>query len=296
MINHQFCAFKLKTSKEQNFCRNEYNVSGLCNRQSCPLANAKYATVRNVDGRLYLYMKTAERAHTPRKLWERVKLSQNYARALQQIDEHLIYWPNFLIHKCKQRMTRLVQVAMKERKLASKYEERHYAHTAPKVKRREENRERKALAAAKLEKNIEKELLDRLKSGAYGEQPLNVDEQIWKRVLKGMKKEHELEGDELDEEEEEEEDEEEEEGEVEYVEGDEHDDDELVELEDLEKWLGKDDDDQSSDDSDSDDSDSDAEPSSKKRPAGRQPAKKRPKVEIEYENENEKINLPQVSF
>lgn len=246
-------------------------------------------------------MKTAERAHTPSKLWERVKLSQNYARALEQIDEHLIYWPNFLIHKCKQRMTRLVQVAMKERRLATKYEERSYTHTAPKVKRREENRERKALAAAKLEKNIEKELLDRLKSGAYGEQPLNVDEQVWKKVLKGMKKGNELYEDEMNEDaEEEEEEEEEEEGEVEYVEGDENDEDELVELEDLEKWLGKgDDDDNSSDDSDSDSDggETDINKKIKRASNNNKPAKKRPKVEIEYENENnEKINLPQVSF
>ncbi|XP_048137854.1 protein MAK16 homolog isoform X1 [Rhodamnia argentea] len=167
VIRHNHCSYMAKITTGI-FCRNEYNVTGICNRSSCPLANSRYATIRDHDGVFYLYMKSIERAHMPDKLWERVKLPRNYEKALEIIDKHLMYWPKFLVHKTKQRLTKMTQMRIRMRKLALKTREKIMT-TPRKEKKREARREEKAEKAAVLEKNIEKELLERLRKGVYGD-------------------------------------------------------------------------------------------------------------------------------
>ncbi|GIZ36892.1 hypothetical protein CKM354_000035800 [Cercospora kikuchii] len=328
IIGHDFCSKRLvlpgNTGKNQKstkstFCRDEHNVTGLCNRQSCPLANSRYATIRAdpSNGRLYLYMKTVERAHLPSKWWEKIRLSGNYTKALQQVDERLIYWPKFLVHKCKQRLTRLTQVRVRAQRLAKEEErlgETTVAKLAPKVRRREETRERKAEAAAKIDRAIERELVERLRSGAYGDRPLNVEESVWRKVMRGLERTQEGVVDEdLDdgiEEEDEEELEYEREGEdrdVEFVSELEESDDE-DDMEDFTDWLGgqsgdeeagASDDEEDSADSDADEEDEDDDTAAlkkkleslkRKRPSGppskpekRKKGSKGPKQNIEYE-------------
>ncbi|KAJ8773421.1 hypothetical protein K2173_028598 [Erythroxylum novogranatense] len=149
-------------------------------------------------GVFYLYMKTIERAHKPNELWERVKLPRNYEKALEIIDKHLMYWPKLLVHKIKQE--KIMTTPRKQMK-------------------REARREEKAEKAAVLDKSIEKELLERLKSGVYGD-IYNYPVNEYNKIL-DMEELHANA-----------EDEEEEEPEVEYVEGY----DELEEEEDIEDF------------------------------------------------------------
>eukprot|EP00771_Trimastix_marina_P001149 gnl/Trimastix_PCT/2198.p1 GENE.gnl/Trimastix_PCT/2198~~gnl/Trimastix_PCT/2198.p1 ORF type:complete len:299 (+),score=121.85 gnl/Trimastix_PCT/2198:71-967(+) len=182
-INRGFCSFKVKM--EQNtYCRNKYNITGLCRRTSCPLANSRYCTVLDdpKTGKIYLVMKTIERAAFPSRLWEYVPLPDNRKQAKEFIQEQLLFWPKFLRVNAVRRFRRIKQVHSTMRKLALKEE------TADMVEidhRKEEKRlrgkERKALRRAQVRSVIEKELLERLNRGEYPQSNFPLD--VWEKLM-----------------------------------------------------------------------------------------------------------------
>ena len=310
VINNQFCSFKTTlsnaTKREKQFCRHPYSITGLCNRSHCPLANSLYATIKEENGKVSLYMKTVERAHSPKNLWEKIELSRNYSKALKQVEEHLQFFPKAMQHRNKQRMTKIYQYLIRMRKIKLKERAGKKAKVVGinrKIEQREERREKKALVAAKIENTIQKELLERLAKGTYGD-IYNFPEVPYQQALEEVAEEEELE------EESESEEEEEESGMVEYVEDFEDDESMEDEMEDIEYYSDDDseeEDDESEEDSESeDDSESDEDDDSEddseddegdvKRKPKRKPSKKKQKpakkprgtrVEIEYEEEEE---------
>ena len=293
-------------------------------KEALSLAQQREETIRRAQAQLYeengkvsLYLKTVERAHSPKNLWERITLSRNYTKAVAQLDEHLAYWPKNLVHRNKQRLTKIHQYLIRMRKLRLKElagKKAKMIGINRKIDQREERREKKALVAAKIENSIEKELLERLSRGVYGDL-YNYPEAPFVKALESAGKTEEEEEMESEEEEELEGD-----GRVEYVEDLDEDEEEYDDMEDMEyagegQWQqGSDEESEDQDDSEEDsDDDSGSEESSDEEEEGdgKRPRKRRPKdddddaaarkkrkgkkdaarprkrIEIEYEEEHE---------
>ena len=181
-----------------------------------PLANSLYATIKEENGRASLYIKTVERAQSPKNLWEKVGLSRNYSKALKQVEEHLQYFPKAMQHRNKQRLTKIHQYLI--------------------------------LIAVKIENNIQKEILERLAKGTYGD-IYNFPEVPYQKALEDVDE------DELEEESEIEESEEEDNGMVEYVEDLEDEKSLEEEMEDIEYYSDSAEGEEDSDDEDSESGD-----------------------------------------
>ena len=236
IIKYSQWAFKTKT-ETQDFCRNKYNLTGLCTRQACPLSNAKYSTILEEKGVCYLYQKTIKRAHLPERLWHRIKLPKNYKKALEIIDQELEFDSKFQRHKSKQRLTKLHQMIIRRRRLKLNQIEK-FEPIKTKFEKREKIRESKAEKAANLEISIEKELLNRLKEGVYPKEIYNIDQNEFEKAIAEQEIEDEQEY-EVDEESDLDSEESEDEVEHEIVEAD---IDEVDDLEDVDELLAEGDD------------------------------------------------------
>eukprot|EP00210_Caulerpa_lentillifera_P003118 g2979.t2 len=119
------------------------------------------------------------------------RLSRNYQKALKQVSEELEFWPNLLVHKNKQRLTKIFQYLLRIRKLSALPRPR-LIPLQRKVEKVDRKREARAEVVARIDNAIEDELLKRLQTGTYGDIYNFPMEQYNKALEREVKKAREL--------------------------------------------------------------------------------------------------------
>mmetsp|Transcript_9928 Transcript_9928/g.14627 ORF Transcript_9928/g.14627 Transcript_9928/m.14627 type:complete len:306 (-) Transcript_9928:43-960(-) len=193
VLNKTQCSYQFAPpNMKERFCTHPKNVDGQCKKMFCPLANGQYATVVEEEGKIFLCLKTAERQHLPADWWEKIQLDEENGEEV--IQEHLQYFVHGgLIKRNKERYHRLVENLQRIRRIRSEVRGR-VVNFNKKSERRLRSREKKALVAAKLNENIEKEMLKRLHAGVYNNMYDDLmdkeeEEELDKHEIEARKKE-----------------------------------------------------------------------------------------------------------
>jgi protein MAK16 len=160
-----FCSYK-QNHKIGIFCKNSHNLTGLCNRQSCPLSNSAYATIVEKEGAFYLIKKDPYKLSFPKQIWKKIPLSRNFRKAIQEININLSMWPKFFLHFAKLKLIKLVQISVRFRVTELKKTRDFYEPENMQFLQKE--KPNLNISKINLESIIEKELLNRLNLGIYG--------------------------------------------------------------------------------------------------------------------------------
>lgn len=102
------------------------NASFLCKRTLCPLINISYASLTELNGNIYLWIKNSNKSTTNDCLWNRYKLSDNYLIAKEQLEIILYKWPLYFFYFLKIKLRaifhQLIKLQIvKKNKLFNKY-------------------------------------------------------------------------------------------------------------------------------------------------------------------------------
>ena len=127
-------------------------------------------------------MKVPERVHMPGKWWEKIPLSKDTTEAQAQIQEKLQYWTPFAPDKCKARVARIHEYLARREKMAQANDQPIMTAVKDKATKRDKRREERARNVARIEGTIEKELMERLKKGVYGEM-YNINQKVFDAAI-----------------------------------------------------------------------------------------------------------------